>query len=248
VVLRAGRTYAQGMALLYQAELRPSKIDLIAAWAPTQPWFEGDTAAAVAAADTDFVSVASYRFDDPEGEVGIETLLVRHGNGPVLQVPLTYRGAPLEGGEAWLIGTMDHSVLGPRWVYDGAGDPAYLAAVATAAIGGGSQAEQVIDIDGERVVREPTARVQGSGLPGTPLPARPSTDTLRTRSGPGTTTVDAGSLHVVVARVIGDDTSVNNFVPSREPQPGVRAQAVITGTWTAQLVPGALVLIQVDVA
>jgi hypothetical protein len=44
-------------------------------------------------------SVSAYRFDDPAGEVGIETLLVRRGAGPVLQVPLTYRGAPLAGAE-----------------------------------------------------------------------------------------------------------------------------------------------------
>ena len=42
-------------------------------------------------------------------------------------VPLTYRGAPLAGGEAFLIGEMEHSVLGPRWVYDATGDPVYLA-------------------------------------------------------------------------------------------------------------------------
>ncbi len=62
--------------------------------------------------------------------MGVETLLVRVGEGPVLQVPLTYRGAPLPGGESALVGTMEHSVLGPRWVYDGTGDPVYVATLA----------------------------------------------------------------------------------------------------------------------
>ena len=35
-----------------------------------------------------------------------------------LFVPLTYRGAPLAGGEADLVGTTEHSALGTRWVYD----------------------------------------------------------------------------------------------------------------------------------
>ena len=38
-------------------------------------------------------------------------------------VPLTYRGTPLEGAEAALVGTAEHGALGPRWVYDGALDP-----------------------------------------------------------------------------------------------------------------------------
>jgi len=34
-------------------------------------------------------------------------------------VPLTYRGAPLDGAEDALVGTTEHGVLGRRWVYDG---------------------------------------------------------------------------------------------------------------------------------
>jgi hypothetical protein len=224
------------MALLYQAELRPSKLDLIAAWAPTQPWFVGD-------ADAGFVSVASFRFDDPQGEVGIETLLVRSGDGPILQVALTYRGSPLPGGDAWLIGTMDHSVLGPRWVYDGAGDPAYLAAVAAAALTGASQAEQFIDIDGQRVVREPTALVRGSGTPGAVTPGLPAMDTVSTRHEHGVTVVNAGALRLVVARVLSDGASVG-LLAVEEPANAV-SSAVLSGTWTGQAVPQPLVLVQV---
>jgi hypothetical protein len=112
------------MALLHQAELVPSKLEALAAWAPSQPWFDGDPER--------LERVAAFRLDDPAGEVGVEVLLLRAGDGPVLQVPLTYRGSPLEGGDEWLVGTMQHSVLGERWVYDGCGDPVYVAtAVAT---------------------------------------------------------------------------------------------------------------------
>lgn len=143
------------MALLHAAEIRPSKIELVRAWAPTQPWFAGD--------DEGLEVVGAYRFDDPDGEVGIETLLVRSGDGPVLQVPLTYRGAPLAGAEEWLVTTMEHSVLGDRWVYDACGDPVYAAALATTILGGGTQADLEREVDGVRTSVEPTVRVVGSG-------------------------------------------------------------------------------------
>ena len=144
------------MALLHQATITPGKLELVRDWLPTQSWFLGEAGA-------ELTPIAAYRFDDPEGEVGIETILTAAPDGAVLQVPVTYRGAPLEGAEKWLIGTMQHSVLGARWVYDGLGDPAYLAAIATAVRTGGHEAELLVEIDGVMVRREPTARVQGSG-------------------------------------------------------------------------------------
>jgi hypothetical protein len=222
------------MALLYKAELRPSKIELIEGWAPTQPWFEGSASAS-------FTSVASFRFDDPEGEIGIETILLRVGDSPVLQVPLTYRGAPLEGGGAWLIGTMQHSVLGQRWVYDATGDPAYLAAVATAAFTGGGQAEQYIEIDGKRVLRESTAVVAGSGKPGTPLPSLPAAGTVSTRHERGATVVEAGGLRLVVARLPSARAPQEHGLKWLAAPHDDAAQEVITGTWTDQPEPQRLV-------
>src|SRR5215218_7739419 len=101
------------MALLHRAEITPTKLELLDAWLPTRAWYRGP-------ADPGLAKVGAFRFDDPAGEVGIETLLVQAGDGPVLQVPLTYRAAPLAGAEPWLIGTTEHSVLGRRWVYDAA--------------------------------------------------------------------------------------------------------------------------------
>ena len=43
-----------------------------------------------------------------------------------LHIPVTYRNAALDGAESALIGTMDHSVLGKRWMYDACHDPVYV--------------------------------------------------------------------------------------------------------------------------
>jgi hypothetical protein len=144
------------MALLHRADLTPSKLELVAGWAPKQPWFVGDK-------DAPFTTVASFRFDDPDGQVGVETLLVRAGDGPVMQIPLTYRNEALEGAEQHFLGTMEHSVLGTRWTYDAMGDPVYLGELARVILMGGSQVELWIEIDGVMTQREPTAVVAGSG-------------------------------------------------------------------------------------
>jgi len=128
------------MALLHQADLTPTKLELLAAWLPTRGWYPGPTGTAVLPdsapqASLELTRVAGYRFDDPAGEVGVETILVQAGDGPVVQVPLTYRGAPLSDAEAFLVGTTDHSVLGKRWVYDACGDPVYANVLATATSG-----------------------------------------------------------------------------------------------------------------
>src|SRR3982751_5076145 len=106
------------MALVYRATLGPTKQELVEAWLPPQPWAAGRAIAE---------KVGEYRFDDPDGEVGVETILWSLDDGSVIQTPLTYRAAPLFGAEAWLIGTSEHSVLGPRWVYDGCADPVWVA-------------------------------------------------------------------------------------------------------------------------
>ncbi|MPM86102.1 Sensor histidine kinase RcsC [bioreactor metagenome] len=60
-----------------------------------------------------------------DGEVGIETILVS-SRGVTYQVPLTYRGEPLGEAQDSLIGTIEHSVLGTRYVYDAVGDPVFV--------------------------------------------------------------------------------------------------------------------------
>ncbi|MDV8022910.1 CG0192-related protein [Rhodococcus sp. IEGM 1330] len=152
------------MALIHPATLVPSKLDAIAAWLPTQEWSAGRSADGLEA-------VGAYRFDDPDGEVGIETHLLRSASGTVFQVPLTYRSAPLHGSDAYLVATLEHSVLGKRWVYDGVGDPVYVAVTTAAIVEGTRQAELVMQsADGSRSVRESTTRVRGTGGRTTPSP------------------------------------------------------------------------------
>jgi len=142
------------MALVHRATLDPTKQELVEAWLPSQPWVSGR-----AIAD----KVAEYRFDDPDGEVGVETILWSLDDGTVIQTPLTYRAAPLEGAEASLVGTTEHSVLGSRWVYDGCGDPVWAETLATAILTGGTQAQMVIEQDGQLVDVPARMQVRGSG-------------------------------------------------------------------------------------
>ena len=100
------------MAIIHDATLTPSKPEMLAAWLDRQPW----------AGPGDLEVLGSYRFDDPDGEVGIEGFVVRRG-GELLHVALTYRGAALEGADDHLLGTLEHSVLGTRWLYDATADP-----------------------------------------------------------------------------------------------------------------------------
>ena len=179
------------MALLYDATLVPSKLELLTAWLPGRSWFTGDS---------NVQRMGAYRFDDPAGEVGVETFLLRAGDGPQFQVPLTYRSAALPRKDAFLLGTTEHSVLGTRWVYDGCADPVWASALATAILTGGTQAEEFID-RGDRVEsRAPLATVRGNGASGTSVPEIVAATCFD--EGP-TTVVRAGTLELIVARVVG---------------------------------------------
>ncbi|MEH1124347.1 CG0192-related protein [Micromonospora sp. CPCC 206061] len=152
------------MALIHKATLRPTKLELLAQWLPSQSWYQGKTGA-------ELTRVGGYRFDDPEGEVGIETMLVGDGGEIVYQVPLTYRGAPLEDAEASLVGTTEHSVLGSRWVYDATADPVYAPELARMIFTGAGLADEYVEQDGSLVRREPSMAVVASGAPATDAPA-----------------------------------------------------------------------------
>ena len=136
------------MAIIHRATISPTKLELL------DTWLKGDPPG-----QSELRQVGSYRFDDPGGEVGIEALLITRG-GPVIQVVLTYSAAPLDEAAGHLITTMEHSVLGPRWVYDGRGDQVALAAYQRALAGQEEQATLEI-WDGDTVVgtREPTVQL-----------------------------------------------------------------------------------------
>ncbi|MEH1164244.1 hypothetical protein V6V47_02515 [Micromonospora sp. CPCC 205539] len=199
------------MALLHRATLRPSKLELLASWLPGRPWYQGP-------ADADVVTRGSYRFDDPAGEVGLETILVGVADGPVHQVPLTYRGAPLDGADEWLVGTTDHAVLGPRWVYDGTADPVYAAVLAHAILGGAGQAEEYFEVDGRREPREQNMTIAGSGAGDAGMPV----------VGPVRRVVDGDAALII--------TDAVELVVVRRPVEGaVGAEgANLSGTWKGQ--------------
>lgn len=204
--------YARGMALIHKATLTPTKLELLAAWLPGRSWFDGPADA--------LELVAAYRFDDPAGAVGIETLLVRSGDGPVHQVPLTYRAGPLEGGEAWLVGTSEHSVLGERWIYDAAGDPIYAAALASAILGNTGQAEQLVLVEGRLEPRALTMDIASTAAEGASVPAVHKLE--RVEDGDPTAVVtDAVALSVV--RRLGAGATLSG--------------TVLTGTWAGQSDP-----------
>ena len=175
----------------HTATLSPTKQELVDAWLPGRPWAEGQHVAG---------KVAEYRFDDPEGEVGVETILWRTTDGTVVQTPLTYRAAPLDGAEAHLVGTTDHSVLGQRWVYDGCGDPLWAATLVDTIATGGRQAQMYIEEDGRRVDVPPRMQVRGSGTED-PAPQLGRIEAV-TDEGP-VTVVTAGEVDIAVARVVG---------------------------------------------
>lgn len=121
------------MAIIHKGSwIRPTKLELLAGWMGSQRWY------AAKGASPALTALAAWRLGDPEGEVGIETHIVLDTAGPrpvVYQVPLTYRGAPLPGAEHALVGTMEHGVLGPRWVYDAPHDPVYAACLLDLVLG-----------------------------------------------------------------------------------------------------------------
>jgi hypothetical protein len=108
------------MAVIHHTTLKPTKLELLTGWLPSRPWYRGGAATPMLA------KAGGFRLDDPQGEVGIEFMVVSDASTTYL-VPLTYRGAPLDGAEHALLGTMEHGVLGTRWVYDACHDPVAIA-------------------------------------------------------------------------------------------------------------------------
>lgn len=204
--------YHGGMALIHQATLTPTKAELLAGWLPGRGWHTGPTG--------EVRRVAGYRFDDPAGAVGIETMLVQVGDGPVHQVPLTYRDAPLDGAEQWLIGTSEHSTLGKRWVYDAVGDPVYAAVLAEAILTGQGQVEEFWQVDGRLQRRELTMGIAVTGDGGAEVAAASAVER-----------VTEGERTLIV-------TQTAELTVLRRLDPGAELTgAVLTGTWAGQETP-----------
>ena len=158
------------MSVIHRTTLKPSKLELLTEWLPTRPWYRGGPGAST----PELVKSGGFRLDDPEGEVGIEFMVASDTSTPdpaTYLVPLTYRGAPLEGAEDALIGTMEHGVLGKRWAYDGCFDPVLVTEL-LALIEGRAQAmaQSISDTADHDVVRAYTgAPVSPAAITPTPV-------------------------------------------------------------------------------
>jgi hypothetical protein len=193
------------MAIVYpNADLTPGKRELMDAWLPTRPWFDGEPGRK---------PVGSFRFDDPEGEVGMEGFLLGGDELSTLFLPLTYRSAELPGAEQHLVGTTEHSELGTRWVYDGAGDPVFVQSLVTAVLTGATGVDYEYDLGNGPETRPTNAQVRGSGTPHADVP---TVGTLTCRDEGPLTVVDAGSVRLLLTRVVGTE---------------VEADATLTVTW-----------------
>ncbi|MGK5728897.1 maltokinase N-terminal cap-like domain-containing protein [Streptomyces sp. URMC 124] len=149
------------MAVIHSTTLKPTKAELLTAWLPSRPWYQGG------AAEPRLAASGGFRLDDPRGEVGIEFIVVTDTSGtrPVSYLtPLTYRGAPLEGADDALVGTLEHGVLGQRWVYDGCHDPVLVAQL-LALIEGRARAQD------QHVSDTPAPQITRSCAGGVPAPA-----------------------------------------------------------------------------
>lgn len=206
------------MAVHHPATITPTKLELLRAWVPHQPW--------IGSADTSALTVlGSYRFDDPNGEVGIETHLLATADGQVLQVPLTYRGRPRTSDEHSLITTMRHTALGDRWIYDACHDPVYVTALVTAILTGGRQADLFTATDDGLVQEVVTTHVHGSGsLAAAQVPKMAAPEVTHDET---TTRIRAGITLTLL----------------RLPVTGT-GESTLTGTWPGQRTP--LLLATID--
>ncbi|GAB2936000.1 maltokinase N-terminal cap-like domain-containing protein [Streptomyces heilongjiangensis] len=139
------------MAIIHRTTLTPTKLELLTAWLPGRPWYRGG------AGEPRLARAGGFRLDDPAGEVGIEFMVATDTSGPEpvhYLAPLTYRGAPLDGGEHALVGTTEHGVLGTRWVYDGCHDPVLVAELLALFEGRAqAQAQSLTDTPDHAIVR-----------------------------------------------------------------------------------------------
>lgn len=142
------------MAIFHVATSTPTKIELIEQWVPNQSWG--------APATTALTPIGSFHFDDPEGQVGMQTHLIE-ADATLLQIPLTYRDAPLDDAADSLVGTLEHSVLGTRWVYDGIGDERFVSLLAGVCLTGQGHALGMAESDGRWYIAPSNVRLRGGG-------------------------------------------------------------------------------------
>jgi hypothetical protein len=147
------------MSIIHRTTLVPTKLELLTSWLPGRPWYLGE------AAVPELAKAGGFRLDDPDGEVGLEFMAATDDSGDVpvtYHVPLSYRAAPLPGGDSALIGTAEHGVLGKRWVYDGTRDPVFVTQMFALLLGEAEpQAQSINNTPDPSVTRSVTGNIGG---------------------------------------------------------------------------------------
>ncbi len=195
------------MAIFHVATNTPPKSELIEPWLSSQSWGSPPGSPATL--------VGSFHLDDPDGQVGMQVFVVESAD-MLFQVPLTYRASPLAGGDDALIGKMEHSVLGNRYVYDALADDRFLMVLAGVAATGYGQALGFASHEGRWYCMPDELLVRGTGS----LPGRIAVDGL---------TINSSSTDQVVLRNDGLELIVYRRLTNRaEPDTGLIA------TWNSQ--------------
>jgi Maltokinase N-terminal cap domain len=157
-----------------------------------------------------------FRLDDPEGEVGIEFMVVidgQDGRATAYLVPLTYRGSTREDSGEGLIGTAEHGVLGQRWVYDGTRDPVLIAQLVALIQGAARpQAQSQSDTPDPTVHSRPAASGPLATAGFTVTSDSPDGTDLRVEAG------ESGALALRIHRIL-------------TPMDGAGDEGSVTATW-----------------
>lgn len=124
-----------GVAEIISATLTPTKQEVLQQWVPG------------------FTEIGAFRLVDPAGEVGIDFVLGTDGEDRPIQLPVTYRSDELPSG---VVGTMEHSVLGTRYVAKATADPVAIGEIVRVILAGDTEAERS---DG----KAQALHIQGSG-------------------------------------------------------------------------------------
>lgn len=208
------------MTYIYRATITPTKAEVIAPWLPKQAWFNGH--------ESKVEIVSGYRVDDPAGEVGLQGLLVTAGDDTLYHVPVTYRDAELGGAEAHLIGTMEHSALGTRWVYDAIGDPVFQAVLAETIASGATEPEEfLVEADGSHTPRDPQSRLRGSGSADAEVP---SMDAAKVATEDGVSTATSKAVSLAILRRIDPRTVFTDDVETLTCSWDGQAEPVVVAT------------------
>jgi Maltokinase N-terminal cap domain len=216
------------MATIHSTTMSPTKLELLASWLPAQPWYLDQ------GREPGLARVGGFRLDDPQGEVGIEFMVVTDGSGErvvTYLVPMTYRASALAGADGALIGTAGHGVLGRRWIYDGVHDPVLVAQLVAVIQGDAEpQAQSVSNTVDPTVTSQPVTSGSLTAVESA-VANEPSGTKLRVETA-STDSVRGGQLVIRVNRILQPDETAAPAVPVTPLAPAPESgQSYLSATW-----------------